>query len=182
MTEEKAAKIKLLFLDVDGVMTDGSITMNDRGEEMKSFDVKDGQGLKLLLRGGIEVILVTGRVSGVVEHRAADLGIKEVHQGISNKMILCRRVLDEKGLAPEEACCIGDDLPDIGMFREVGLRVAVADAAKEVCDAADLVTKGKGGHGAVREVCEWILRSQGKWHSPDGFLFLKIGFTEQIGH
>lgn len=163
MIKEKAARIKLLFLDVDGVMTDGQITMNDRGEEVKSFDVKDGQGLKMLIRGGVEVVLVTGRRSHVVEHRARDLGIEEVYQGVTDKRSLCRRVLDKKGLDRQEACCMGDDLPDIGMFREAGLCIAVADAAGEVRDKADLVTKGKGGHGAVREVCEWILRSQGKW-------------------
>ncbi len=163
-TEEKAAKIKVLFLDVDGVMTDGRITINDRGEEMKSFDVKDGQGLKLLMRGGIEVILISGRTSMAIEHRAKELGVKEVYQGISDKTTLCRRLLDEKGYDRLEACCVGDDIPDIGMFTLSGFRIAVSDAAREVREEADLITKSRGGYGAVREVCELILRSQGKWH------------------
>jgi len=163
-TGEKAAKIKVLFLDVDGVMTDGRITINDRGEEMKSFDVKDGQGLKLLMNGGIEVILISGRTSRVIEHRANELGVKEVYHGVSDKTTLCRRLLDEKGYDRQEVCCVGDDIPDIGMFRLSGLRIAVSDAAVEVRDEADLITNCRGGYGAVREVCELILRSQGKWH------------------
>ena len=163
INEEKAAMIKLLFLDVDGVMTDGQITMNDKGEEIKSFDVKDGLGLRLLISSGIEVVIITGRESRVVEHRARDLGIEEVHQGVTDKRALCRRLMDEKGIGKQEVGCMGDDLPDLPMYMEAGLSIAVANAVKEVRDAADFTTKKKGGFGAVREACEWLLKCQGKW-------------------
>ncbi len=162
MIDKKAAKIKLLLLDVDGVMTDGRITMNDRGEEFKSFDVKDGQGLKMLISSGVEVIFITGRRSLVVEHRARELGIAEVFQGVSDKSVLCKQLIGDKGLNRDEVCCMGDDLPDLGMFSEAGLCIAVADAVKEVREAADFITRGKGGHGAVREVCERILKCRGE--------------------
>lgn len=164
MIEEKAAKIRLLLLDVDGVMTDGRITINEKGEEIKSFDVKDGQGLKMLISGGVEVVLVTGRRSRVVAQRAHDLGIRKAYLGVSDKKALCRKLVASKGLKKEEVCCIGDDLPDLAMFSVSGLCIAVADAVKEVCEAADFTTSRKGGFGAVREVCEWILKGKGKWH------------------
>lgn len=169
--KEKAASIKLLILDVDGVLTDGRITMNERGEEVKSFNVKDGLGLKMLMSAGIEVVIITGRKSMVVEHRAKELGIDEVWQGIKDKKALCKKIIGEKGLKKKEVCCIGDDLPDLAMFMEAGLRIAVADGVEEVREEADFVTKKKGGYGAVREACEWILKSKGAWP--------KIGFTEQ---
>lgn len=163
MIEEKASKIQLLFLDVDGVLTDGRIIMNDRGEETKSFDVKDGLGLKMLMTCGVEVVIVSGRRSQVLEDRARDLGIDEIYQGVTDKRALCKKVMNNKGIKKEEVCCIGDDLPDFAMFMEAGLCIAVADAVKEVREKADYVTRNKGGFGAVREICEWILKSQGKW-------------------
>jgi YrbI family 3-deoxy-D-manno-octulosonate 8-phosphate phosphatase len=163
MLKEKAAKIKLLILDVDGVMTDGRILLNDRGEEIKCFDVKDGQGLRLLMNAGLDVVLVTGRRSKAVEYRAKDLGIREVYQEIDDKGSLCDKLLESKRLDSEQVCCIGDDLPDIPLFNRVGLPVAVADAAVEVRDAACHITKMGGGQGAVREVCELILKAQGFW-------------------
>ncbi|MCJ7684537.1 MAG: HAD-IIIA family hydrolase [Desulfobacteraceae bacterium] len=171
--KEKAARIKLLILDVDGVLTDGRITINERGEEVKSFNVKDGLGLKMLMSTGIEVVIITGRKSMVVEYRARELGIDEVWQGIKDKRVLCKKIIGEKGLEKEEVCCIGDDLPDLAMFMEAGLRIAVADGVEEVREEADFVTKKKGGYGAVREACEWILKSKGAW--------LKIAFTGQSG-
>ncbi len=171
--KEKPASIKLLILDVDGVLTDGRITMNERGEEVKSFDVKDGLGLKMLMSTGVEVVIITGRKSMVVEHRAKELGIDEVWQGIKDKRALSRKIIEEKGLEKNEVCCIGDDLPDLAMFMEAGLRIAVADGVEEVREEADFVTKKKGGYGAVREACEWILKSKGAWS--------KIGFTDQSG-
>lgn len=163
MIKDKAAKIKLLILDVDGVMTDGRVIMNDRGEETKHFCVKDGQGLRMLMTAGVEVALVTGRRSQVVLHRAEDLGIKHVYQGVADKRALCSQVIRDNGFKKQEVCCMGDDLPDLAMFMGSGLRVAVADAAEEVREASDFITKSKGGDGAVREVCERILKSQGKW-------------------
>jgi 3-deoxy-D-manno-octulosonate 8-phosphate phosphatase (KDO 8-P phosphatase) len=165
MTEEKAAKIKLVFLDVDGVMTDGRITMDTQGKETKSFCVKDGLGLRMLMSGGVDVVIVTGRSSQVVEHRANDLGIEEVHQGVTDKNLLCRQIIKDRGFTKQEICCIGDDLADLPMFSEAGLCIAVADAVKEVREAADFITRSKGGFGAVREACEWLLKCQGKWHA-----------------
>jgi len=163
MMKERAARIKLLILDVDGVLTDGRITINDRGEEVKSFSVKDGLGLKMLMSTGIKVVIITGRKSTVVAHRAKELGIDQVWQGVDDKKALCKKIIREKGLQKNEVCCIGDDLPDLAMFTEAGLRIAVADAVKEVREGADFVTKKNGGFGAVREACEWILKGKGAW-------------------
>jgi 3-deoxy-D-manno-octulosonate 8-phosphate phosphatase (KDO 8-P phosphatase) len=141
---KKIRKVKLLILDVDGVLTDGRIVIDDAGLESKAFDVKDGHGLKILMRSGIDVVLLTGRRSRVVEHRAADLGITEIHQG-------------------EETACVGDDVVDIPLLRRAGFSVAVADAVPEVRQIADYVTQHGGGRGAVREVCEAILKAQNRW-------------------
>ena len=162
--EEKAAKIKLLFLDVDGVMTDGRIIMNARGEEIKAFDAKDGQGLKMLISSGVEVAIISGRKSPVLEHRARDLGIDGLYQGVGDKGALCKKLIEKKGLEKEQVCSMGDDVPDLAMFGESGLCIAVADAVKEIRGAADFITKSRGGRGAVREVCEWLLKCQRKWH------------------
>jgi YrbI family 3-deoxy-D-manno-octulosonate 8-phosphate phosphatase len=163
MIQKKAVGIKLLFLDVDGVLTDGRITINNQGEEIKSFDVKDGQGLKLLAQGDVEIVIVSGRRSVVLEHRAKDLGIPGLYQGVEDKADLCRKLISKRGLMKEEVCCMGDDLPDLAMFNESGLRIAVADACQEVRAAADLVTQNRGGRGAVRELCEWLLKGKGVW-------------------
>jgi len=161
--EDKAAALKLLFLDVDGVLTDGHITLNENGEETKSFDVKDGFGLKLLMKDGIEVVIVTGRRSRVVAHRARELGIREVYQGISDKRLVCRRLIEKRGFDKSQVGSVGDDLPDLAMFQESGLRMTVADAAREVREQADFITNKRGGMGAVREISEWILKCRGRW-------------------
>ena len=163
MTEDWATRIKLLILDVDGVMTDGRIILNARGQEIKRFHVRDGYGIKRLLDAGIDVVIITGRKSKVVEYRAKELGIQEVYQGVKEKGPLCREVVARKNLMKDQVCCMGDDLPDLPMFAQAGVSIAVADAAVEVRSAATLVTDQKGGRGAVREVCEWILRAQQNW-------------------
>jgi 3-deoxy-D-manno-octulosonate 8-phosphate phosphatase (KDO 8-P phosphatase) len=164
MIEEKAVKIRLFFLDVDGVMTDGHISLNEEGvEETKTFDVKDGLGLEMLISGGVEVVVVTGRSSRVVETRAKYLGVNEIYQGVVDKGAICKRLIKEKGFERQEVCCVGDDLPDLAMFAEAGLCIAVADAVQEVREASDFVTSNKGGSGAVREICELLLKCQGKW-------------------
>jgi 3-deoxy-D-manno-octulosonate 8-phosphate phosphatase (KDO 8-P phosphatase) len=163
LIDERAADVRLLILDVDGVMTDGRIVINDRGEETKFFHVRDGQGLRLLMKAGVDVAIVTGRKSKTVEIRAAELGITNVFQGVADKRNLGEKLIKEKGLKREQVCCIGDDIIDIQMFSRVGLPVAVEDAPAEVCDAAVYVTKTKGGKGAVREVCEIILKAKGLW-------------------
>jgi len=156
-------EIKLLILDVDGVMTDGRISIDDQGVETKAFNVKDGYGIRLLLAAGIDVAIITGRRSKSVEHRASDLGIKRIYQGVTDKKAVCIRLLEEKRLTSGQACFIGDDLPDIPLLKFVGLPVAVADAVKEVRETAQYITEKNGGNGAVREVCELILKAQGAW-------------------
>ena len=170
--DERLSIIKLLILDVDGVLTDGRIFLNHMGEEIKAFSVRDGLGLKMLMAAGVDVAIITGRKSLAVEHRGRELGITDVHQGVGKKGEICRDLIRKRALATEEVCCVADDLPDLTMFDEVGLAVAVADAVQEVRERADLVTTEKGGHGAVRELCEWILKGQGKWG--------RNGFTEQF--
>ena len=163
MTDDRAAKVKLFLLDVDGVLTDGTILLNERGEEIKPFHVRDGLGLKLLMQCGVEVVLITGRKSVAVEHRAKELGILKLYQGVRDKGSLCEKLVMKAGLPKEAVCCMGDDLPDLAMFNHAGFAIAVADAVKEVREAADYITRQKGGRGAVREACEYLLKCKGKW-------------------
>ena len=163
VNREKLKNIKLLLLDVDGVLTDGKIVYTDSGEQIKAFDVKDGHGLKLLMRSGAEVVLITGRESKVVLHRARDLGIQEVYQKVTNKIEIYEKILKEKNLEDMHVGFVGDDLIDIPVLRRVGFSVAVEDAIPEVKEIVDYVTSKKGGEGAVREVCELLLKSQDKW-------------------
>jgi len=159
----KIRKVRLLILDVDGVMTDGLIIIDDAGLESKQFDVRDGHGLKMLMRCDIGVALLTGRRSKVVEHRAADLGITEVYQGVWNKCEAFTGIVERHNLVPDETAYIGDDVVDVPLLKRVGFSVAVADAVPEARKVADYVTKRPGGRGAVREVCEMILTAQGRW-------------------
>ncbi len=161
--KNKMRKIRLLILDVDGVLTDGRIIMNDAGQESKHFDVKDGHGLKLIMRHGLEVMLLTGRSSAVVDCRARDLGIRQVFQGVLNKSEFFQQFLEERALDPEEVAYVGDDVVDIPILKRVGFSVAVKDAVKEVKEVADYVTEKPGGRGAVREICDLLLKVQGKW-------------------
>ena len=163
VNREKLKNIKLLLLDVDGVLTDGKIVYADSGEQIKAFDVKDGHGLKLLMRSGAEVVLITGRESKVVLHRARDLGIQEVYQKITNKIEIYEKILKEKNLEDIHVGFVGDDLIDIPVLKRVGFSAAVEDAIPEVKELVDYVTSKKGGEGAVREVCELLLKSQHKW-------------------
>lgn len=160
---EKAENIKLLILDVDGVLTDGRIFYTDSGEELKAFDEKDGHGIKLLLRAGIDVAIITGRTSKALEHRAADLGVKMVFQKALNKIEVYEKILSLKNLSDEEVCAVGDDLTDLPMLRRCGLSVAVHDSVAEIKAKVDFVTKNSGGNGSVREICELILKAKGLW-------------------
>ena len=160
---QRVKKIKILVLDVDGVLTDGRIIMDDRGREIKFFDVRDGHGLKMLMRTGIEIVFLTGRMSRVVEHRARELGITEVYQGARDKVEIFEAVLKRKGLQAVQAAYAGDDIVDVPVLKRAGFSVAVANAVAEAKRAAHYVTKNKGGRGAVREVCEIILKGQGRW-------------------
>jgi len=161
--QNKLFKIKLLILDVDGVMTDGSIIMDDEGRESKSFNVLDGHGLKMVQRYGIRVAILTGRQSKVVEYRAKDLGITDVYQGALNKKEVFEKIIGKHKLSADEVAYLGDDIVDIPVLKRVGFSAAVADALDVVKKSVNYVTKNKGGHGAVREVCEMILQAQGKW-------------------
>jgi len=158
----KARKIKLLLLDVDGVMTDGSILLDNLGNEIKAFHVRDGHGIKLAQKAGIVVGIITGRKSEVVMIRARELGITEVHQGARDKIIVYNKVISKYKLQNNEVAYVGDDVVDLGIFDRVGLAVAVADADPSVKPHVDLITKTAGGRGAVREVINLILRCQSK--------------------
>jgi 3-deoxy-D-manno-octulosonate 8-phosphate phosphatase (KDO 8-P phosphatase) len=159
----KARWIKLLLLDVDGVLTDGGITIDDRGGEIKRFDVRDGHGIKLLQAGGIEVALITGRFSKVVFHRARDLGIRRVYQKAQNKFFTYKKMKAQTGYEDGQIAYIGDDLVDLPLLGRVGLSITVEDSCKELKSRVDYVTAHKGGHGAVREVAEFLLRAQRRW-------------------
>jgi 3-deoxy-D-manno-octulosonate 8-phosphate phosphatase (KDO 8-P phosphatase) len=157
--------ICLLILDVDGVMTDGRIIMDDNGCETKQFNVRDGHGLKILMRYDIGVVLLTGRKSSVVEHRAKDLGIEEVHQGIWDKVGTFEEIIRRRNLKAEQVAFVGDDIVDIPLLKRVGFSASVADGCEEAKRNVHYITEKSGGRGAVREICELILQAQGKW--PD---------------
>lgn len=160
---KKIKAVKLLILDVDGVMTDGRIIYDDDGKELKIFDVKDGHGIKLLMRTGIDVAIITARESRVVLHRAKNLGIDIVYQKAMDKVEAFNEILQKKQLSEKEVAYVGDELVDIPLLRKVGFAVAVNDAVAEVKKYVDFVTEKKGGQGAVREICELILKTQGRW-------------------
>jgi len=174
--KEKLIKIKLLILDVDGVMTDGRIIMDSEGREIKNFDVRDGHGIKVLQRYGIKVAILTGRQSQVVEHRAKDLDIKDVYQKVFNKKEVFEKILKKHKLSADEAAFVGDDIIDIPVLKSVGFSAAVADAMDVVKKSVDYVAKNNGGRGAVREICEMILKAKGRW--PE--IAAKYNFTELV--
>ncbi|MGC6442571.1 MAG: KdsC family phosphatase [Rubripirellula sp.] len=165
---ESSASIRCILSDVDGVMTNGAITYGRSGEEMKSFHVRDGLGIKLWMRSGFSFSIITARESEVVQRRAAELGILEVHQGSADKHQAASEIVASIGCDWSEVCYVGDDLPDLPVMNQVGLAVAPADAAKDVCDAAHWILKSKGGEGALRECIERLLRAKGRWaeHLP----------------
>jgi YrbI family 3-deoxy-D-manno-octulosonate 8-phosphate phosphatase len=153
----------LILSDVDGVLTDGGIAFDNQGVESKQFHIRDGMGIKLWQRAGYRFGLVTGRSSQIVRIRAAELGIDLVRQAAEDKFPATQQIAEELGLRLDQICYIGDDLPDLPAIRAVGFGVAVADAAAEVRAAAHWTTTQPGGRGAVREVIELILKSQGRW-------------------
>ncbi len=159
--DERIKRVALFGMDVDGVLTDGSIIYGDSGLELKQFNAHDGMGITLLIRAGIIPFIITGRRSEATMRRAIDLGVQEVYQGVSDKMSCLRGILSKYGKRLEEVAYIGDDLSDIEILRSVGVPIAVADAASEVKECARFVTSRPGGHGAVREACEFIIRLNG---------------------
>ena len=163
MTLDKLKRIKLLLLDVDGVLTDGKIVYDDTGAEIKAFNAKDGLGIKMFMGAGIEVGIVTGRASRALLHRCDNLGISLIFDQVRDKTGVLEVISKEKGVGAEHIAFVGDDLVDIPLMKRVGLSVAVADAHETVLEHADMVTSAQGGAGAVREVCEAILKAQGLW-------------------
>ncbi|HHT9125196.1 MAG TPA: KdsC family phosphatase [Candidatus Brocadiia bacterium] len=155
--------IKMVIIDVDGVLTDGKIIVDVEGEEVKNFHVRDGTGVKYLQRAGLNCAVISGRKCAAVEHRLRELGIKDVFQNAINKIEAYEQIVTKYNLKDEEVCYIGDDLIDIPIFRRVGFSAAVPDAPEEVKEIATYITKTPGGQGAVREVIEKILKFQDKW-------------------
>lgn len=174
----KAQKIKLLLLDVDGVLTDGSIIYGEKAGEMKSFHVHDGQGIRWLLKEGIKVGFLSGRSSGAVAMRAKDLGISFLFQGIKDKVGTYSELLQTANFEPNQVSFMGDDFVDVRLLQKVGLSISVPNGHPLVQKEVDYVTQASGGFGAVREVAELILKAQGKWES----LLRDHGFKNKGGN
>jgi 3-deoxy-D-manno-octulosonate 8-phosphate phosphatase (KDO 8-P phosphatase) len=160
--QDKAKSVKLLALDVDGVLSDGRVYYSDTGAELKAFNIKDGLGIKLLQRAGITVAIITGRESSIVRRRAQELGIVDIIQGREDKLIALQELCDLHSLTLSQCAYMGDDLPDLAAINAAGLGLAVADACASVRAAAQWCSAAKGGEGAVREACEMILNACGK--------------------
>ena len=157
-------KIKLLALDVDGVLTDGSIYISPAGEVFKGFNAKDGMGISCALRSGLQIAVITGRQSPIVDRRCEELGITLLQQGVKDKRLALQQMAQELGLVREEIAYMGDDLNDIPAFKASGLNIVPADAAMEVLAVANIITKASGGRGAVREAITMILAAQDNWN------------------
>jgi 3-deoxy-D-manno-octulosonate 8-phosphate phosphatase (KDO 8-P phosphatase) len=161
--ERQLAKIKLLLLDVDGVLTDGRIIYDNQGNELKAFDVKDGHGLKMIQRAGIKIGIITGRDSTVVSRRAQELGIEILYQGALRKLEPYLEILAEQSLTDEQVAYVGDDIVDLPILQRVGFSATVADAVSDVFPCVDYVATRPGGRGAIREICDLLLRASGRW-------------------
>ena len=159
----RARAVRLVILDVDGVLTDGRIIYGTGGMELKAFDVRDGHGVKMFHRAGLRTAILTGRTSEVVARRAEELGIADVVQNAKDKLAAYRELLARHALADAQVACVGDDVTDLPLFARAGLAVAVPGAAPEARAAAHYVTRRAGGRGAVREVLDLILKAQGLW-------------------
>ena len=158
---DKIKKIKCLILDVDGVLTDGKITYTSQNEEIKSFHVHDGLGLKLLQKTGVKIAIITARTSSIVAKRMQELGIEHVFQQAKNKLECFEKLKSKLQLNDDEMAFVGDDLPDFALLKRVGFSASVADAQEIILSQVNYVTKKNGGHGAVREICNLIIHIQG---------------------
>jgi 3-deoxy-D-manno-octulosonate 8-phosphate phosphatase (KDO 8-P phosphatase) len=156
------ARIRLLVLDVDGVLTDGRLYYGPQGEQHKVFHVRDGHGIKALLAAGVQVAVISGRSSQAVALRCAELGIRELAQGVEDKAAAFEALRERLGIAAADCACVGDDTPDVPLMRRVGLAIAVADAHPDARAAAQRRTRLAGGHGAVREACDWLLAARAR--------------------
>ena len=160
--QKKAAKIKLILFDVDGVLTDGGIIIDDRGVEAKRFDVRDGQGITSLIHFGIRIGFITGRYSNIVRRRAKELGVTMLYQNVKDKVQIYDRIKRKTGLKDEQIAYVGDDILDLPVLRKAGFAITVRDGWPGLKSQVDYMTKSRGGRGAVREVSELMLRVQGK--------------------
>ncbi|MEM7475168.1 MAG: HAD hydrolase family protein [Planctomycetota bacterium] len=160
---ETAAKIRFILSDVDGVLTDGSITLDNAGAETKTFFVRDGMAIKNWQLSGMGFGILTARNSNVVQRRAAELNIPIVRQGFSEKLPAAKDIFEELQLSADEVCYVGDDLPDLPVLRNVGLPVAPSDAAPEILEAATWIMQSPGGRGVIRELVERLMRASGTW-------------------
>ena len=160
---ERAKRVRLVILDIDGVMTDGRIIYGIYGDELKFFDVTDGFGIALLNNAGIKSVIITAKKSRMVKLRGRDLKVAKTYAGFIDKTIPFKKILKKFRVKPEEICFMGDDLIDLSVLRRVGFSVSVPNAVEEVKKVAHYITQKAGGRGAVREICDLILKSQGKW-------------------
>lgn len=168
---EKARHIKALVLDVDGILSDGFVTLTNTGDELKSFDIRDGLGMKLIQKIGLKVIIITGRKSNIVEKRMTDLGVDLIFQGREDKGVALREACAQLDLSPEDCLYMGDDWPDLSAFAIAGMKITVPNGHVEVRRRADLVTQAQGGRGAVREICDLLLESKEQYqHVLNEFL------------
>lgn len=170
--QEVAANVKLLICDVDGVLTDGKIYIGNDGELFKAFNVKDGLGIKMLLANQIDVAILTARSSKILEKRTQELGITNVLQGQRDKVAGLKVLSEKTGVDPQNMAYIGDDLPDYAVIQKVGLRACPSDANDEIVKLCTFQSRFEGGNGAVRELAEFILKSQGKWEKTLDQMFL----------
>ena len=161
--EKRASRIRLIAFDVDGVLTDGKVTYSPSGEEIKSFNIRDGHGIKLAMRAGMKIAFITGRTSSVLKSRADELGVDYLFQGSVEKIKALDSILEDSGLDASQVAYLGDDLIDIPVVERVGLGCSVADGVEELRDRAHLITNTRGGEGAARELIEFILKAQGLW-------------------
>jgi len=161
--KESLAQIRLLLLDVDGVLTDGRIIYDNNGVESKAFNVRDGHGLKMLQRAGVSVGIITGRESAIVTHRAQELDIEFVYQGAKDKLVPYEQILAKTGFSEKQVAYVGDDVVDLPILRRVGCSFTVADGCAEVKPHVDYITTCAGGCGAVREICDMLLHESGHW-------------------
>jgi 3-deoxy-D-manno-octulosonate 8-phosphate phosphatase (KDO 8-P phosphatase) len=159
----RASRVRMILLDSDGVLTDGRLIVGSGGEDVRSFDVKDGHGIRMAQQAGLTIGVLSGRRSAALEARAKELQLDEIHQGIHDKPALFERIVERREMPDEAVCFIGDDLIDLALMRRVGFAVAPADAVPEVLEAAHWVTTRNGGRGAVRETLDLILKATGKW-------------------
>ena len=159
--QEQARHLQALVLDVDGILSDGFVTLTNSGDELKSFDIRDGLGMKLIQKAGMKVIIITGRKSNIVEKRMTDLGVDLIFQGREDKGVALREACAQLNILPEDCLYMGDDWPDLSAFAIAGMSTTVPNGHEEVRRRANLVTQAMGGRGAVREVCDMLLFSKG---------------------